>query len=123
MEEGKARYGTSNAMYGIFGLQPWHNISGIGKGFHGRHSEETKLKIGLANLKNSTNYWALHKWVVRKKGKAFGCFHCGTTENRRYEWANISGEYKRELDDYESLCVPCHRRKDGTNKFGKYRRM
>lgn len=33
-------------------------------------------------------------------------------EKNRYEWANISGEYKRELSDYESLCVSCHRIKD-----------
>lgn len=28
------------------------------------------------------------------------------------EWANLSGEYRRDLSDYIELCVPCHRLKD-----------
>ena len=38
---------------------------------------------------------------------------CGTTKFSRLEWANISGEYKREREDYIAICVPCHRKLDG----------
>ena len=30
-------------------------------------------------------------------------------DKKRYHWANISGEYKRDLTDYKRLCVSCHR--------------
>ena len=55
---------------------------------------------------------ALHQWVVREKGKAFGCKICGTTEKRMYNWSNVDHKYSRNLDDYVSLCVPCHRKYD-----------
>ena|SRR3990167_8797453 len=57
----------------------------------------------------NVSYSGLHKWVNKYKGKAFGCTVCGSQKRQRYEWANISGEYKRDLDDFESKCVPCHR--------------
>lgn len=56
------------------------------------------------------SYSGLHKWINKYKGKAFGCSECGSKEKQRYEWANISGEYKREFNDFRSLCVPCHRK-------------
>lgn len=58
----------------------------------------------------NVSYSGLHKWVNKYKGKAFGCTVCGSQRKQRYEWANISGEYKRDLDDFESKCVPCHRK-------------
>jgi len=83
-----------------------------------RQTEEAKRKISLANTKNSRHYSSLHSWVTRYKGKAFGCIDCGTTEkDKNYEWSNVSGEYLRDLSDYVSRCVPCHRKKDGNNKI------
>ena len=102
---------------GLKGLQPWHNLSGIGKGFHGHHTLETRLKLSKGKIKENASYSAIHKWLTKWKGKAFGCNRCGTKKKRRYEWSNISGKCKRELLDYESLCVPCHRAKDGNDKF------
>jgi hypothetical protein len=55
---------------------------------------------------------AKHNWVVRRLGRPKKCEHCGTTEDRMYHWANISGEYKRDLSDWKRLCVPCHKRYD-----------
>lgn len=79
--------------------------------------ERVKLLHDI-NGNGSRNYWSLHKWVAYRKGKASSCENCGLNEiKRRYEWSNISGEYKRDLNDYESLCVPCHREKDGNNKL------
>jgi hypothetical protein len=31
---------------------------------------------------------------------------CGRA--RYTEWANISGAYLRDLDDYAEMCKPCH---------------
>lgn len=55
---------------------------------------------------DSAGYHAIHRWIVRKRGKASVCEHCG--KFRRCVWANISGEYLREESDYLSLCYSCH---------------
>ena len=55
---------------------------------------------------------AKHAWVVRRLGKPSNCELCGTTEKRMYHWANISGNYLRDVSDYMRLCVPCHKRYD-----------
>jgi hypothetical protein len=55
---------------------------------------------------------AKHEWIRRRLGRPSKCEHCGTTEKRMYHWANISGEYKRDITDYMRLCVPCHKRYD-----------
>jgi hypothetical protein len=59
---------------------------------------------------------ALHRWVCRYLGKPKLCAKCGTTTAKRYEWSNISGEYKRDLTDWQRLCVRCHRKYDGHDK-------
>ena|SRR3990167_5050758 len=55
-------------------------------------------------------YRGLHNWVERELGKPSLCAICGDDYRRMYHWANISGEYKRELSDWRRLCVPCHKR-------------
>lgn len=56
-------------------------------------------------------YTALHSWVRRHKGKPKDCKICGK-EKSRYEWANISRKYKRDLNDWISLCTSCHQYAD-----------
>lgn len=52
---------------------------------------------------------AHHNWIKRQLGTPKKCEMCGTTEDRMYHWANISGQYKRDVSDYKRLCVPCHK--------------
>lgn len=52
-------------------------------------------------------YDNLHDWVRRKRGKPLKCEHCGTC-NGRLEWANKSHEYKKDENDWISLCKKCH---------------
>lgn len=57
------------------------------------------------------NYRQLHYWVERQLGKPRVCSKCGIAEdNRRYEWANVSNQYKKDVSDWIRLCVPCHRK-------------
>ena len=65
---------------------------------------------------DKVSYQALHTWVRSRLGTPQKCVKCGTTALHRYEWSNISGEYKRDLSDWERLCPRCHRRKDNGNK-------
>jgi hypothetical protein len=61
---------------------------------------------------DNVKYCSLHQWLVRKKGKPSKCEHCGTTDIRRYQWANIDHKYRRNVDDFIRLCIPCHKKYD-----------
>ncbi len=53
-------------------------------------------------------YVAAHLWIARKLGKSKLCENCGTTDAKRFEWANISGKYLRDVSDWVRLCSICH---------------
>src|SRR4030042_3557487 len=62
---------------------------------------------------DKVGYGCLHRWVERKLGKPNKCDKCSSADAKRYEWANISGEYKRDLTDWIRLCKSCHNLFDG----------
>jgi len=57
-------------------------------------------------------YSTIHAWIRRNFGTPNECEHCGTLESRKFEWANISGEYELDRSDWARLCCKCHRRYD-----------
>jgi len=62
---------------------------------------------------DEVGYDALHDWITKNANKIGKCSICGaskdTKDGRTYtQWANISGEYKRDIDDYRELCPSCH---------------
>lgn len=57
-------------------------------------------------------YSTLHAWVRRNFGTPNKCDECGTTSSKKFEWANISGEYLQDKDDWVRLCCKCHRQYD-----------
>jgi hypothetical protein len=66
------------------------------------------------------SYGCKHRWVYKHLGKANHCDNSDCIYPRknsrgillispkRYEWSNISGEYKRVISDWQQLCVSCH---------------
>lgn len=62
---------------------------------------------------NKTEYRVLHHWVQRNLGTPSRCVDCGDTSAKRYHWANISGKYNRDLQDWKRLCPTCHSKFDG----------
>lgn len=58
---------------------------------------------------DKASYRSLHKWVERSLGKANHCENNSNHISSRYHWANISGEYKRILDDWKQKCPKCNR--------------
>lgn len=88
------------------------------------HTPEWNKKVGIAikgikngNWKgNRVSYSALHDWVRYYLGKPNKCEECGTTTAKRYDWANKSFQYKRDLNDWIRLCRSCHIRKDKNDK-------
>lgn len=61
---------------------------------------------------SDSEYTLVHLWMKQNYGKPQHCESCLTTEKRMYHWANISGTYKRDREDWLRLCVPCHKRHD-----------
>ena len=55
-------------------------------------------------------YLELHRWVRKKKGKPKICKYCGT--KNKLVWANKSQKYKKDVNDYISLCRSCHTKND-----------
>ena len=58
---------------------------------------------------NAVGYTALHDWVRRHKGTPSLCELCGAIKAPRFEWANKSKKYLRNLDDWIRLCSKCHK--------------
>lgn len=97
-----------------------------------KQSEELKTKRGLYNLGSEHHCWkgaevgydGLHHWLKRMRGVATKCENPDCIYPRkntrgkimlrpkRYNWANKSHEYKRDLNDWVQLCVSCHKSYD-----------
>ena len=60
---------------------------------------------------DNVGYEALHAWIKRHKYKTCFCEKC-LSFNMRLDLANISGQYKRDVNDFEWLCEKCHIYKD-----------
>lgn len=71
---------------------------------------------------DDVSYSQLHKWVNSKKLRPKRCEKCG--EERKLHLSNLSYEYKRDLDDWAYLCVPCHSARDrSSGNWGKATRV
>ena len=57
---------------------------------------------------DNVKYSALHCWVHSRLGMPNYCEECKRTDQKRYEWANISRLYKRDVKDWKRLCRSCH---------------
>lgn len=67
---------------------------------------------------DEVGYDALHDWVARHKGRPKKCESCGESSlDKTYHWANKSGRYLRNLDDWSRLCVPCHSKLDKSRPY------
>lgn len=68
---------------------------------------------------DKAGYHAVHLWLSKHFSKPDACEQCGKKDFSRLEWANISGEYKRDISDYKALCPSCHRLMDIGDKCRK----
>lgn len=84
-------------------------------------SEKTPKKIAEDNPKwlgDNVGYDALHDWIRANKEFTGKCEICGLeSDNRRIiQAANISGEYKRDVNDFTWLCNKCHYKFDNLKR-------
>ena len=84
-----------------------------------------KLGISIANknenhpnwVGNKIRYDGLHGWIKRHKPKPKFCEECKIKQPK--DLANISGEYKRDINDFKWLCRTCHMKYDFKLKIRK----
>lgn len=107
--------------------------NGINKGWFkkGRkNSKELLEKISgeksMCWVGDKIGYQGIHSWIIRQFGKANICENpdCiyprkgGLGSGRwllkpkRFDWANISGKYLRDRNDFIQLCRSCHEKWD-----------
>jgi len=67
----------------------------------------------------NATYGTKHKMINRQYGNHKKCYECGIKGKKNkggkwtIQWANISGNYKRDIKDYKGLCTKCHSVFDG----------
>ena len=82
-------------------------------------SADARKKIGDASRGENNAAWkgdgasysAIHNWLSRWMPLTGRCSRCGES-GRITHRANLSGEYKRDLNDFAEMCVPCHKNHD-----------
>lgn len=74
-------------------------------------SEKHKNELNKQWKGDKVGYTALHNWIRRRLPIPRLCKMCN--KEKPYDLSNISGEYKRQLDDWEWLCRRCHMKNDG----------
>jgi len=75
-------------------------------------------KWNLESIISYRDYQNLHSWVRAELGKPLGCSN-DETHIGKYNWANISKQYKHDLTDFKSLCISCHKKFDMTDETRK----
>lgn len=82
-------------------------------------SDSKKRGVETPNWKgDKISYSGIHTYIKRKFGIPQFCEHCGSTTEKRYEWANISKKYLRDRADWLRLCKSCHIMYDDVLKKG-----
>lgn len=74
-----------------------------------RKGEENNKWLG-----DYVTYVGLHAWMRKNYGTPSVCEHCKCRDRKMYHWANVSGKYLRDRNDWIRLCVPCHKKYDKT---------
>lgn len=71
---------------------------------------------------DKARYISIHTWIHYNFGKANKCEskNCLNSNAKNFEWANISGNYKRIMSDWKMLCHSCHSLMDYKKRFGNF---
>jgi hypothetical protein len=88
---------------GVYKRTEWHRERLLSRNFSGKGNPNWKEQ----NVGNE----GLHRWVDRHKGRPKLCEECGKQVGV-FHWANISGKYIRDLNDFKRLCPKCHKKFD-----------
>jgi len=85
------------------------------------HIEKVKYAISGGNhyawRGEKGSYGTKHTWIRKYYGNPLKCEWCGVVGKRNkrswtIHWANKTGKYTRNKDDYIGLCTRCHHKLD-----------
>lgn len=66
------------------------------------------MDVTSKNFVGSYEYKQIHNWLYKELGKASYCSSYPEHTSKKYHWANVSGKYLKDLNDYVALCPKCH---------------
>jgi len=120
----ESRMGEKNPNYGkTFSEDHRRKLSESHKGIvYGPPSELTKKKIAESQTGDKHPGWkgdevgfaTLHEWMRKMYPPPELCTKCGL--NKPLDIHNISGEYRRDISDWQYLCRKCHQIVDGRHE-------
>lgn len=124
-EETKKKVKENHPRYWLGKKRDVETVEKIRQANKGQHnSPETEFKsirthafdiVGGAN-----SYREIHKWIEEQLGKPETCSKCGKIGyGKQIHWANLSGEYKKEISDWVRVCAKCHYEMDKFYKYGR----
>lgn len=61
-------------------------------------------------------YRAIHYRIYNLYGKPKKCEECNSENQKKYEWANLTGKYGLQRSEWKRLCTKCHRKLDEHSK-------
>lgn len=112
------------------GHQPWNAGTGkfadcivCGKSYREQPNKKN-LHCSVAcreiTIGDDIGYGGLHDWVRRILGRPKMCEMCGfySDNPKLLNWANKTGDYKRDVNDWIRLCRKCHHRYDDISNKG-----
>lgn len=78
-----------------------------------------KTRLGIKSQQwkgDKAGYSAIHKYIQKYYGKPTTCQDCKTTGlfGNKIQWANLDGNYSRDIKTWKRLCAKCHQKLDGT---------
>jgi len=111
----------SEAKKGIVPKSAFKKGSKLSKITCQRISEAKKEDKNYSWRGDDVGYGGLHTWVNKHLGKPDTCEHCGKSKlvNHKIHWANKSGNYLRDINDWLRLCALCHKKYDKNNNRKK----
>jgi hypothetical protein len=105
---GDAQRGNKNHMWGKHHTNEWKKKHS--KRMSGKNNPMFGISINGENAHQwkgeFVSYEGLHIWVRKNKPKPDVCEMCNFFKPKQI--SNISGEYKRDIDDFQWLCASCH---------------
>lgn len=98
------------------------NKGSFKKGEHRSVLTEFKKGSMIRWKGEDASYQAKHMWIYKKLGQPDTCSKCKKSKlkGKKIHWANKSGKYLRDLNDWIRLCSKCHVEYDKVNNLRKF---